>query len=117
MNTVSFEGFNAKYLTFLKGGNVSLKAGDFVSIDKNFTVKAFAAGTDIVGKCVEVRDNLVTVQVSGYMTAPLAASQKISYGYVKISLDSTGKVTASTTVNRPVMVVEINGTNSIGFIL
>ena len=115
--SLSFEGFNAKYLTFRKAGAAVLEKGNFVSMDNNFTVKEFKAGTDIIGKCVDVRDNLVTVQVSGYMTAPIASGQKITYGYNKISLDEDGKAKPSTEVNRSVFVVNLEGTKTVGFIL
>lgn len=117
MNSLSFEGFNAKYLTFKKAGAATLNKGDFVTMDNDYTVKSFTAGSDIIGKCVDVREDLVTIQVSGYMEAPIASGQKITYGYTKISLDSTGKATASTTVNRPVFVVSLDGTKTVGFIL
>ena len=117
MNTISFEGFNAKYLTFLKEEESELKKGDFVGVSDNFTVTKFVSGGDIVGKCVDIRDDLVTVQVSGYMTAAIAPGQKLSYGYSKISLDSSGRATLSVTATRPILIVNIEGTKTVGFIL
>lgn len=116
MNSVSFEGFNAKYLTFKKSSEATLNKGDFVSMDSSFTVKEFTVGSDIIGKCVDVRDDLVTVQVSGYMTAPLASSQKLACGYSKITLNVDGKAVVSTAASRSVFVVNFND-STIGFIL
>ena len=117
MNSVSFEGFNAKYLTFKKADDATLKKGDFVSISSDCSVTNGKADEDIVGMCVDVRDDLVTVQVSGYMTAPVATGQKITYGYSKLTLNEDGKIKASTAVNRSVLVVEVINLSTVGFIL
>ena len=116
MHTVSFEGFNAKYLTFKKAPAAVLYEGDFVSMDNSLTVKEYKTGSDIIGKCVEVKEDLATIQVSGYMEAPIASGQKITLGYSKLSLDSNGKLINSTEVNRPVFVVDLTASTA-GFIL
>lgn len=118
MNSISFEGFNAQYLTFKKASSAVLNKGDFVSIDRDYTVKKFVPSEAIVGKCVDIRGDFVTVQVSGYMTAPIASAQKIPYGYTALTLNTSGEVIASAaSATRCVLVVEIIDSQTVGFIL
>lgn len=116
MKKVSFEGFAAEYLTFKKAANATIAKGDFVSVSANQTVAAVAAG-EIVGKCVDVCGDLVTVQVKGYMTAPILANELITLGKCHIGLDSDGKAKVLSTAPS-VLVTDIASDNStVGFIL
>lgn len=116
MKKISFEGFENEYLTFKKAANAEIESGDFVSISANQTVSSVSAG-EIVGKCVDVCGDLVTVQVKGYMTAPILSGEDITLGRCHIELDSNGKAKISETADS-VLVTDIDTDNSVvGFIL
>lgn len=116
MKKVSFEGFGTEYLTFKKAAGADIKNGDFVSISANNTVSGVAAG-EIVGKCADVCGDLVTVQVKGYMTAPVLSGEEITLGRCHIGLDSNGKAKVLSTAPS-VLVTDIDTENAIvGFIL
>lgn len=116
MNKVSYEGFGLKCLTFLKASAATIAKGDFVSISADGTVSALSAG-EITGKCVDIKGDVVTVQVAGYMTAPILTGETVTYGRCHLALDSDGKLKV-TAGARAVLVVSIDSTNGIaGFIL
>ena len=64
MSRISFEGFNNQFATFEFSGNV--KQNDLVSINASGKVVAASEGDILFGVCTNKRDNIVTVQLSGY---------------------------------------------------
>lgn len=116
MKKVSFEGVGAEYLTFKKADGADLKKDDFVSVTANGTVGKAAAG-EIVGKCADICGDYVTVQVKGYMTAPVLSGQSITLGKCHMGIDSDGKAKVLSSADS-VLVTEIDTENAIvGFIL
>ncbi len=116
MKKVSFEGAGAEYLTFKKAASAEIEKGDFVSISANATVSAVAAG-EIVGKCADVCGDLVTVQVKGYMTAPILSGETITLGKCNLGLDADGKAKILSTASS-ILVTDIDAENAVvGFIL
>lgn len=116
MKKVSFEGFKEECLTFKKAQGASISKGDFVSVSANATVSSASAG-EIVGKCVDVCDELVTVQVSGYMKAPILSGQTLTLGRCHIGIDAAGKVKILSGAPA-VLITDIDTENlEVGFIL
>lgn len=116
MKKVSFEGVFAQYLTFKKADGAVIDKGDFVSVTENGTVGTVTAG-EIVGKCTDTRGDYVTVQVKGYMTAPILSGQSITLGKCHIGLDSNGKAKVLSSSDS-VLVTDIDTENAVvGFIL
>lgn len=116
MKKVSFEGFDAKYLTFRAAENSNFKKGDFVELDNNGCVKAASAG-EITGKCVDINGELVTVQVSGYMTGKMADNIFFAPGRRHISLNSSGKLELNSSADSVLVTFTDTDNATVGFIL
>lgn len=81
MSRISFEGFNNTYATFEYSGNV--KPGDLVKIGDSGKIVTCTDGDVFIGVCANKRDNIVTVQLSGY--AEFENNGEIEdYGFSKI---------------------------------
>lgn len=116
MKKISFEGALAKYLTFRKAESASVKEGDFVSLSADGDVCEVKKG-EIFGKCVDVCGSLVTVQVKGYMTAPLAAGQTVTPGRVRLGIENDGNVKVDTSAAHVLVLSVDTAKSEIGFIL
>ncbi len=117
MSKISFEGYNTNCATFKKADSADLKKGNFVKISDNYTVKQAAAGDDIIGYCIDVNGDYVTVQTSGYIKAIIEKTDNLALGYSSISVNGEQQIVSSTTA-RKVLVIEINASErTIGFIL
>lgn len=117
MSKVSFEGYNENCLTFNKAEGSAIKKGDFVSLSGNGTVTVAAANSDIIGYCVDVDGDYVTVQTQGYIKAAPASGESISLGYTSITVNANQEIIASTNA-RKVLVVDVDMPGrAIGFIL
>lgn len=116
MKKVSFEGFNAQYLTFKAAEGAELKKGDFIDFDTEGKVITARAG-EICGKCTDINDDLVTVQVSGYMTAQFADNIFFTPGRRHIVLNSQGKIENSSSANSVLVVFTDADSSVLGFIL
>ncbi len=108
---IDFKGYGENAATFAVTGTI--EAGDFVSVSSNFTVAKASAGDDIIGICLNVRDGYAAVQLGGYVEA--AAAEEISLGNTGITLDSNGKLVASNSAAKHLVVFATE--TKAGFIL
>lgn len=117
MAEINFSGINENCITLKKKSGATINIGDFVSITDNGEVGAISAKGDIVGKCVNIRNGFVTVQISGYMTAVAASSETVTRGYGAFGVDTNGKLAAVTGARKILVVKYDSTTGEVGFIL
>lgn len=117
MAYINFSGINENCITLKKKSGATVNVGDFVSITNDGEVGNVSAKGDIIGKCINIRNDFVTVQISGFMTAVAASGETVTRGYGAYGIDATGKL-ASVTGARKILVVEYDSTSGkVGFIL
>lgn len=90
---ISFEGYAAQAVTFY--ADESVAAGDAVMLGDDMKVFKAEENNDIIGVALLVRDGYASVQTAGVVTLP--ASDFLSAGYTKLTVDSEGKLTSGET--------------------
>ena len=108
---VDFKGYGENVATFIADDTV--KAGNFVVMNENFSVTAAAEGNEIFGYCVGVNDGYAAVQLEGYVEAPVSGN--VSLGLTGIAAASATSVAASNTASAHKVIFVNDGV--IGFIL
>lgn len=117
MADINLNGVNTQYITLKKKQGAEFEVGDFIAITSDFEACAVAKNMDIIGKCVNMRDEIATVQISGLMTAFADSKESISRGYGSFGINSDGKLV---TVEgcRKILIVAYDGTSGLAtFIL
>lgn len=106
--SVSYNGFDVKCITFEKKPSTQIIAGDLVAQGSDGYIEKVSANAPFFGVASCVRDNFVTVQISGYAeleytgsSAPSGLCKLVSNGAGKVSVDSS-----STSVNPARMVLK-----------
>ncbi len=117
MADVNLNGVNAQYITLKKKAGTTVNVGDFIAITSNFEACPVASKTDIIGKCVNMRNDIATVQISGLMTAEADGSESVGRGYGSFGVDASGKL-VTVAGCRKILVVSYDGaTGMVTFIL
>lgn len=117
MANINFDGINEQCITLKKKSGDSISVGDFVNITGDGEVGALSEKGDIIGKCVNIRNDFVTVQIAGYMTATAASGETVARGYGEFGVDASGKLAAVTGARKILIVEYDSATGKVGFIL
>lgn len=117
MADISFSGMKENCITLKKKDTSDIAVGDFVAITATGEADKVSENTDIVGKCVALRNDLVTVQISGYMTGYCASGETVSFGYGAYGISSTGEITEAEGARKILVVEYDSATGKVGFIL
>jgi len=108
---VDFKGYGENIATFIADNTV--KVGDFVVMNDNYSVTAADEDDEIYGYCVGVRDGYAAIQLEGYVEAPV--SGEVSLGLSSIAAASATTVAPSETASTH-KVIFVND-DVVGFIL
>lgn len=100
--TVSYNGFNEKYLTI--NTNSKLEVGAPVCINGSGDFIVCDSANDAFGIVKESNEYCATVQVSGYIKIKYVSGTP-NYGYAYLCGDGKGGVTVAETGKRPVYIV------------
>ena len=118
--SVSYNGFDVKHITFEKKPTTTLNVGDLVITNASGYIEKAIANTSFFGVVTCVRDNFVTVQVSGYAELPYTGSTA-PVGMCKLYSNGAGGVTvdSSTGTSNPARKVLKQDSNNkiVGIIL
>lgn len=100
--TVSYNGFNEKYLTVKT--KEKLAVGAPVCIDGNGNFVLCTSGNDVFGIVKESYDLCATVQVSGYAKIKYKLGTP-NFGFGYLSGDGSGGVTIAESGKKPVYIL------------
>lgn len=118
--SVSYNGFDVKHITFEKQSSTEIKVGDLVITNAQGYLEKAASSSPFFGVATCVRDNFVSVQVSGYVELDYTGST-VPSGMCKLYSNGAGGVSvdSSTAASNPArMVLKADTANKkIGMIL
>lgn len=107
--SVAFNGFNEKTLTFKT--SETLEKGTPVSITSNGKVGKASAGAAFVGIAMSQRDDLVEVQMYGYVKSAYTSTAP-SLGAVALGANGTGGVKTVSSGGTSCIVLSVDETAS-----
>lgn len=117
MADINLNGINTQYITLKKKADTSFNVGDFITITSNFEACPIKANSDIVGKCVNIRNDIATIQISGFMTAILDDTESINRGYGSYGIDTNGKLVSLEGARKILVIGFDNATSTVSFLL
>lgn len=101
--SISFEGFNNRYLTFTAGAAATV--GKVVELTAAGTVQDAASGS-FTGRLVSLENGLALVQVTGMMTLPFTETESapLPLGHTRVGAAADGGIQASATGRNAIVV-------------
>ncbi len=119
--SVSYLGYDAKYITMEKRPDDTMRVGCFVCLDSDgYYVKKCLDGASFIGLAKCIRGNYVTVQVGGYCEVKYSGLKDPTTGHIKLNSGTEGTVVydGSDMPNQYRTVLKLDTKNKIiGFIM
>lgn len=114
--SISFNGYDEKLLTFKASGTIN--NGAVVKVSANETVSSCSNNDVFAGVCLNVKNGLACVKLSGYHKFTYSGTTNPTLGYTSFVADGSGNVKVPTDGGRSLLVVDVDTTNkTVGVIL
>ncbi|MPN01140.1 hypothetical protein SDC9_148343 [bioreactor metagenome] len=106
--TVSLNGYNEQAATFLSAAQIS--KGKSVKLSANMTVSETANGNAFIGFCLDCKDGIATVQLSGHYRAAYSGTAP-TLGKIYLAADSAGGVKVGDSTGTSCLAVSVDTVN------
>lgn len=113
--SLSAQGFNAQNITLKTAGNIS--AGYPVQLSSSYTVTSASVDSQFCGVVAKVKDDLASVQVTGFVTLPYTDTAP-TVGYCNLVSNGNGGVKVDNTNGKSYLTLTVDKINkTVGIIL